>query len=104
MHELQRESATVPTIVIHELYKHQYQTLGKETAETRANIIIKSGFSVIPLDVSIAKKAGELRCLYAGLPTADAIIAGTAIMVKSFRVVTDDPHLQAIKEIKTEWL
>ena len=104
MAELKKESAIVPTIALHELHKHHYQTLGRETAETRTNIIIKSGFNIADLDVHVAKKAAELRCKYAEVPTADAVIAGTAILTKSFRVVTDDPHFQRIKEIKTEWL
>lgn len=104
MRDLQRESAIVPTIVIHELYKQQLQSLGRETAEVRTNIILHAGFNIVNLDVPIAKKAGELRCLYSDLPTADAIIVGTAIAAKSFKVVSDDPHLQAIREIKTEWL
>ncbi len=104
MHELQAELAIVPTMVVHELYKHQCETLGKETAETRTNIITRSNFDLVDLDVGIAKQAGQLRCQYSKLPTADAIIAATAVMKRSFRVVTDDPHFQIIKEIRTEWL
>ncbi len=104
LRELQTESAIVPTIVIHELYKHQYQVQGRETAEIRIRILVKSGFDIINLDVEIAKRAGELRCRYGELPTADAIIAATSIQTKSFRITTDDPHLQRIKEIKTEWM
>ena len=89
-----------PTIVIHELYKEQFETLGKDTAETRLNIILRSYFEITNLDVEIAKEAAWLRCRHSILPTADAIIATTAITTGSRRVVTDDPHFKAIKEIK----
>ena len=104
MHELQKESAYLPTIVIHELYKDQFETLGKDTAETRLNIITQSSFEIMNLDVEIAKQAAMLRCRHSTLPTADAIIAATAITTHSLRVITDDPHFKAIKQIKTEWL
>ena len=104
MRELREESAIIPTIVIHELYKHQCESLGKETAETRTTLIIKSGFRIVTLDLEVAKRAAELRCKHPKLPTADAIIAATAITTRSIRVVTDDPHFQTLREIRTEWL
>lgn len=104
MRELEDESAYLPTIVIHELYKEQFETLGRDTAETRLNIITQSSFEIVELDVEIAKEAARLRCRHSTLPTADSIIAATSITSKSFRVITDDPHFKAIKEIKTEWV
>jgi len=104
MRELEDESAYLPTIVIHELYKDQFETLGRDTAETRLNIIAQSGFEIVELNIEIAKEAARQRCRHSTLPTADAIIAATAISTRSFRVVTDDPHFKAIKEIKTEWV
>jgi predicted nucleic acid-binding protein len=102
--ELEKESAILPTMVIHELYKNMCETLGRETAKTRTSILMNSNFRIVDLDTSIARKAGLLRCQNSKLPTADGIIAATAIMAKSFRVVTDDPHFETINEIKTEWL
>lgn len=104
MRELQGEQAAMPTIVIHELHRYQYQSLGRDIAETRTNLIVRSGFHVVNPDVAIAKKAGELRSVYAQLPTADAIIAATALVSRSSKVVRDDPHFRAIKEIRTEWV
>jgi predicted nucleic acid-binding protein len=104
MRDLERESAYLPTIVIHELYKDQFETLGKDTAETRLNIIMRSGFEIVNLDVAIAKEAASLRCRHSTLPTADAIIAATAITTRSFRVISDDPHFKAVKQLKTEWV
>lgn len=94
----------VPSIVIHEFYKIQLQTLGKDAAETRVNSILKIRLQVINLDTSIAIEAAKLRCKYSELPTADAIIAATAMKTASDCVLTDDSHIKQIKETKTRWL
>ena len=104
MYELERESAILLTMVIHELYKIQCETIGKDTAETRTNLILNSNFTIVDFDVSIAEVAGEIRCQNPKIPTVDGVIAATAIIAKSFRIVTEDPHFDSIKEIKTEWL
>ncbi len=56
------------------------------------------------LTPEIAKRAAVLRCKCSNLPTADAIIAATAMERKSNRVCSDDEHFVLVKEIKTEWL
>jgi predicted nucleic acid-binding protein len=94
----------VPTIVIHELYKIQLQRLGKEVAELRLNTVLKSGLNIADLDSTIGIEAAKLRCRYAELPTADAIIAATAIKTGADYVLTDDDHIKQIKETKTKWL
>src|SRR4030066_53378 len=93
----------VPSIVIHEFYKLQLEDLGKDVAEMRANSILKSNLQVVNLDPSIAIEAAKLRCKYAELPTADAIITATAIKTSSDFVLTDDKHIKQIKETKTRW-
>ena len=104
MYELEGESAIVPTMVMHELYKIQCETAGKDTAETRTNLILNSNFTIVDLDVAIARVAGRVRCQNPKIPTADGVIAATAIVTKSFCVVTDDPHFDSVREIKTKWL
>jgi predicted nucleic acid-binding protein len=104
MIELRREAAIVPTIVIHEVYKFEYQKFGRETANMDIRSIETAGFSIADLTISIAKKAAILRCRYGGVPTADSIIAATAMEYKSYRVVSDDEHFAGIKEIKSEWV
>jgi predicted nucleic acid-binding protein len=94
----------VPSIVILELYKIQLERFGKDVAQTRVNSVLKSNLQVIALDSSIAIEAAKLRCRYAELPTADAIIAATAIKTASDCVLTDDNHIKQIKETKTRWL
>jgi len=104
MGEFQRTAAFVPTIVLHEVYKFQFENIGKEVAELRLDTILKSGFTFVDLDSKIAVTSARLRCRHKELPTADAIVAASAIETKSGRVVSDDPHFRQIRSIKIEWL
>ncbi len=104
MAELRRAMAIVPTIVLHEVYKFQFENIGKDVAELRLDTLMKSGFTFVDLDPKIALTSARLRCHHKKLPTADAIVAATAIETKSGRVVSDDPHFREIKTIKTEWI
>ncbi|MGD0451114.1 MAG: PIN domain-containing protein [Candidatus Bathyarchaeia archaeon] len=94
----------VPSIVIHEFYKIQLENLGKDIAELRITSILKSDLNVANLDSAIAIEAAKLRCKYAELPTADAVIAATAIIMSCEYVLTDDKHIKQIKETKTKWI
>lgn len=104
MGELRKESAIVPTIVIHEVYKFEYQKLGRDTADIDLRSIEKAGFEIAELTIGVAKMAAVLRCRYRNLPTADSIIVATAIEHNSSIVVSDDDHFSKIKEIRTEWI
>ncbi len=101
---LERNLGIVPSIVILELYEIQLEEFGKDVAETKVNSVLKSSLQVVNLDSSVAIEAAKLRCKYAELPTADAIIAATAIRTSSDCVLTDDNHIKQIKETKTRWL
>ncbi|MGD0451537.1 MAG: PIN domain-containing protein [Candidatus Bathyarchaeia archaeon] len=94
----------VPSIVILELYKIQLETFGKDVAEIRVNSVLELRLEVVNLDTTIAIEAAKLRCKYAELPTADAIIAATAIKMSADCVLTDDKHLNQIRETKTKWI
>jgi predicted nucleic acid-binding protein len=104
MVELQRETAFVPTIVIHETYKFMCANLGKEVAELRVNSILTSRFRIVDLNTKIALTSAVLRCRYSDLPTADSIVAATSIETRSKHVLSDDPHFKKIDDIHTEWL
>ena len=106
LENLQREPnlGIIPSIVIHEFYKFEMQTLGADVANIRINIVLKSKLAISDLDSEIAIEAARLRCKYADLPTADAIIAATAIKSSSNFVLTDDKHIKQIKETKTKWI
>ena len=104
MAEFQRAMAIVPTIVLHEIYKFQFENIGREVAEMRLDTIMKSGFTLVDLDPKIAVTSAQLRCRHKQLPTADAIVVATAIETKSGRVVSDDPHFREVKAVRTEWI
>ena len=101
--EKETNKGIVPSIVILELFKFHLQHYGREVAEIRVNSVIKSSLQIINLDSAIAVEAAKLRCKYADLPTADAIIAATSIKTASDCVLTDDNHIKQIKETKTRW-
>jgi len=94
----------VPSIAVHEFYKFVFEKWGKEVADLRVNFVLQSKLSAVNLDPAIAIEAAKLRCKYAELPTADAVIAATAIKTSSEFVLTDDKHIKQIKETKTRWL
>jgi predicted nucleic acid-binding protein len=106
LENLQREPnlGIIPSIVIHEFFKFEMQTLGADVANIRINIVLKSKLAVSDLDSDIAIEAARLRCKYTDLPTADAIIAATAIKSSSTFILTDDKHIKQIKETKTKWI
>jgi len=101
---LQRETAIVPTIVLHEIYKFMFENVGKDVAQLRVNSILASRFRIVDLTTKIALMSAHLRCQYRDLPTADSIVAATSIETKSKRVLSDDPHFKEIHEIRSEWL
>jgi len=102
--ELQRQNALVPTMVIHEVYKFEHENPGADTAELRVGSILKSTFRIVDLTVPIAVTAAKLRARYRGLPTADSVIAATALELKSKQIVSDDPHFLKIEGIRTDWI
>ncbi|MGD0204616.1 MAG: PIN domain-containing protein [Candidatus Bathyarchaeia archaeon] len=106
LENLQRKEnlGIVPSIVIHEFYKFQLENFGKDVAELRVSSILNLDLKIANLDISIAIQAAKLRCKYAELPTADAIIAATAIALGCDYVLTDDRHIRQIKETKTKWI
>ncbi len=104
MVELQKETAVVPTIVLHEIYKFMHDNVGKDVAQLRVNSITTSRFRIVDLTTRIALTSARLRCRYRDLPTADSIVAGTSMETKSRRVISDDPHFKEIGEIHDEWL
>ena len=106
LESLQKEPSLgfVPTMVVHELYKFEMENFGRDIADMRVNAILKSKLNTVDLDSRTAIEAARLRCKYADLPMADAIIAATAIETSSDFVLTDDRHIRQIKEVKTRWI
>jgi predicted nucleic acid-binding protein len=103
MLELRQEMAIVPTIVLHEVYKIEFQRFGREAAEIQLKAIETSGLKIEDLTVEIARIAAVLRTKYLDLPVANSIIAATAIVKGSKTVFSDDEQFAKVKEIRTEW-
>jgi len=95
-----RKEKFVSTIVLHELYKLSLANEGIEIAKLKVDYL-KQDFEIIPVDEQIAEVSAEFRQKY-DLSMGDSMIAATAFVLKAV-CISDDPHIQQIKEIKTTW-
>lgn len=91
----------VSAIIIHEVYLLTLKREGRETARLRTNLLEKD-FKTVNVDAESAKSSAELRHKYK-ISMADSIIAATTFALKA-TCLSDDPHLEAIKEVKTKWI
>ena len=98
-----RKEGLLPTIVIGETVQIVCEKVGREEAETCHLSLIRSGLQIQDLDQNVAKEAGLLKCRYRSVPMGDCIIAATAT-INGAKVLSDDPHFDAIKEIKRTWI
>lgn len=99
----QTGNGIIPTIVICETVQLICSKEGKEKAEMIYLSITTSRIKIENLNSSIAKEAGILKSTYKQVPVGDCIIAATAIKNQA-RIISDDPHFDAIKETKRIWL
>ena len=99
--EKKRPEKYASTVVIHELYKLTLEREGRETAKLRV-ALLKQEFKVVPVTAEIAEISAEFRHKY-NLSMGDSVIAATASSLKAM-CVSDDPHFERIKEIKTTWI
>jgi len=99
--EMRSREKYVSTIVIHEVYQLTLAREGRESAVLRT-MLLEKDFKIVKIDAEIAKNSAEYRHKYK-LPMADSMIAATASHLKA-TCLSDDPHFQAIKEIKTRWI
>lgn len=100
---LESKEGLLPTVVICEVVQVTCKKRGKEEAETRYISLIRSGLQGQDLDENVAKEAGLLKCRYRSIPIGDCIVAATAIINKA-KVLSDDPHFDAIRETKRTWI
>lgn len=91
----------VSAVVLHEVYWLTLGCEGEETAVLRADLLEKD-FRVVDVDARVARVSAWLRHKYR-MRLADSVIAATALVLKA-PCLSDDPHLKAIKEIKTRWI
>ncbi len=96
--EKARKQKYVSTVVVHEVYKLALSREGRETARLKV-AFLRQGFEVVPVDEQIAQISAELRQKY-NLSMGDSMIAATASILNAV-CISDDPHLQQIKEIQT---
>jgi len=99
--EMRGREKYVSAIVIHEVYQLTLAHEGRESAVLRTTLLEKD-FKIVKVDAEIAKGSAELRHRYK-LSMADSMIATTALHLKA-TCISDDPHFQAVKEIKTRWI
>ena len=100
---VQHNEGILPTIVITETIQIVCRKVGKEEAEVCYTTMIQSGLQVQDLTPTIAKEAGLLKCQYKSVPIGDCIIAATAITNQA-RILSDDPHFDAIRDTKRTWI
>ena len=91
----------ISPVVIHEICVLSLRKEGRETARMRREFVEKE-FRVVDVDSELACSSAELRHKY-GISLADSLIAGTSKLLGA-PCITDDPHLESVKDIKTRWV
>lgn len=91
----------VSVITVHEFYKLVLEKEGRDVARLRTDLMVKE-FTVLSLDAETAILSARIRSKYR-IPMADSMILATASL-KSLDCVTDDPHFQHVRTVKTRWI
>jgi predicted nucleic acid-binding protein len=99
----QRRRGVLPTIVLAEVMNTVCQKAGLDEARSRFRSLEHAGLEFVPLDPSLARDAGFIKCAHRGIPMSDCIIAATAMRLGG-AVVSDDPHFYRIKGLRTLWI
>jgi predicted nucleic acid-binding protein len=94
-------SRSISSVTVYEVYKLSLEAEDKQTAELRIRLL-RQDFTVVNVDWAIAKEAALVWKKYR-VPMADAIIAATAMTMKT-TCVTNDEHLLNMKELKSRWV
>jgi len=91
----------VSALTVHEIHRINLEKEGREVATLRSETICRD-FNVVDVDYETAVISAELRSRHR-MPMADSVIAATA-QIHGCSLVSDDPHFQGIKNLKTRWL
>ena len=91
----------VSALTVHEIHRINLEKEGREVATLRSETICRD-FNVVDVDYETAVISAELRSRHR-MPMADSVIAVTA-QIHGCSLVSDDPHFQGIKNLKTRWL
>jgi predicted nucleic acid-binding protein len=100
---IQSGNGIIPTIVVLEIVRIVAEREGKDKAEIVYLWLITLGLKIENLTPYIAKEAGILKSTHKHLPTGDCIIATIAIKNQA-RIISDDPHFDAIEHTHRTWL
>jgi predicted nucleic acid-binding protein len=93
-------SAVGSTLILTEVLSQPLRMAKLELVKDYENIIQNSaGFTLIPIDDQIARKAAELRAKY-GLKTPDALHVATALETHCQAFLTNDMGLKRITELQ----
>jgi len=90
----------VSALTVHEIHRINLEKEGREVATLRSETICRD-FNVVDVDYETAVRSAELRSRHR-MPMADSVIAATA-QIHACSVVSDDPHFQGLKKLKTRW-
>ncbi len=95
----------LPTIVLAEFYVQAAKRAGREEAKKLFNEMHNAGLDIVDMDVPIAERAAGLRHRYQEkVPWGDCIVAASGLNKKANIIISEDPHFDEIKEIKTRRL
>ena len=103
---IEATGAVTPTVVFLELtkwYLREIEANRRTESEMHEHLgFVETSTEVVPLDASLARKAGELDFLMKkrvrGWPLADSVIYATA-RSRSAQVVTGDPHFKGMEDV-----
>jgi predicted nucleic acid-binding protein len=92
---------SVSVITLHEFYRLNLERHGRDVALLRTSFV-RDSFRPVDVDSAISIRGAELRKKYS-IPMGDSLIAATADVLHT-SCVTDDPHFEKIREIRTRWI
>lgn len=103
---IEEERCVTPSIVLAELrkwYLREIEALRRSDREMRMHFaFLESATEIVPLDASLALKAGETDFLMKkrikNWPLADSIIYATA-KSRAAQLVSGDPHFKGLEDI-----
>jgi len=103
---IESSGTMTPSVVLLELtkwYLREIEAGRRKEADMQEQLaFVQTSSEVVPLDTSLARRAGELDFLMKkrikGWPVADSIIYATA-KARSADVVTGDPHFKGLDDV-----
>jgi predicted nucleic acid-binding protein len=98
-----RERLIIPAVVLTEYFKTAGKNIGKQAASTQISLLKENGGIISDVNEDVALLAGELLLKDEKRSVGDALIAATALHLRSSHVVTDDSHFHEFG-LKTKWI